>query len=155
MPILNYTTEIAVSKTMGEIQGALARRGIRSISTLYDDGTPAGLAFTMRTDYGYRDFELPVRTAGVLAAMKGDAKVPRAKCTTEQAARVAWRIAKDWLEAQSALIDAGLASLDEVMFPYMVASFDGGRAVTMFDVFRDKQIALTTGEADQEIGRAE
>lgn len=144
MPILNYTTSIDVSKTMGEIQGALARRGIRSISTLYDeDGTPAGLAFTMRTEYGYRDFELPVRTAGVLAAMRADPKVTRSACNPAQAARVAWRIAKDWLEAQSALIDAGLASLDEVMFPYMVTTYDEGRAITMFDTFREKQLAIT------------
>jgi hypothetical protein len=147
MPILNYTTDIAVSKTMGEIQGALARRGIRSISTLYDeDGTPAGLAFTMHTDYGFRDFELPVRTAGVLAAMQRDPKVPKAKQNPAQAARVAWRIAKGWLEAQSALIDAGLASLDEVMFPYMVTAYDAGRAVTMFDTFREKQLAIESGD---------
>lgn len=121
MPILNYTTEIAVAKTMGEIQAALARRGVVRISTVFDDdGTPAGLGFTMRTDYGPRDFELPVRTAGVLAAMRQDPKVPRPKCTPEQAARVAWRIAKDWLEAQAALIDAGLAQLDEVMLPWMI-----------------------------------
>ena len=121
MPILNYTTSIEVSKTMGEIQSALARRGVTRISTMFDDdGVPAGLAFTMKTDYGFRDFELPVRTDGVLAAMRADKQVARSKCTPEQAARVAWRIAKDWLEAQSALIDAQLATLDEVMMPYMV-----------------------------------
>jgi hypothetical protein len=128
MPILNYTTEIAVGKTMGEIQTALARRGVQRISTLFDDdGVPAGLGFTMTTDYGVRDFELPVRTDGVLAVMQRDPKVPKAKQTAEQAARVAWRIAKDWLEAQAALIDAGLASLDEVMLPYMLT--DTGQTV--------------------------
>lgn len=67
MPILNYTTTIAVEKTMGgEINAALARRGgVIRISTLYDEnGVAAGLGFTMRTDYGFRDFELPVRTEG-------------------------------------------------------------------------------------------
>lgn len=121
VPILNYTTTVDVSKTMGEIQAALARRGVTRISTLYDPaGVASGLAFTMRTDYGYREFELPVRTEGVLAAMTSDANVPKGKRTPEQAARVAWRIAKDWLEAQSALIDANLATLDEVMMPWMV-----------------------------------
>lgn len=67
VPILNYTTTIDVSKTMGEIQSALARRGVTRISTLYDEaGLAAGLAFTMKTDYGLRDFELPVRTDGDL-----------------------------------------------------------------------------------------
>lgn len=146
MPILNYTTSIDVSKTMGEIQSALARRGVTRISTLYDDaGVATGLAFTMRTDYGFRDFELPVRTDGVLSAMKADSKVARSACNPTQAARVAWRIAKDWLEAQSALIDAHLATLDEVMMPYMVAGYEGDRALTMYGMFRDKQLALPSG----------
>lgn len=142
MPILNYTTDIAVGKTMGEIQTALARRGVQRISTLFDDqGVPAGLGFTMKTDYGVRDFELPVRTDGVLAAMQRDPKVPKAKQNAEQAARVAWRIAKDWLEAQSALIDAGLAELDEVMMPYLIT--DTGR--TMYVETRQRLLAIESG----------
>jgi hypothetical protein len=142
MPILNCTTEIAVGKTMGEIQTALARRGVQRISTLFDDdGTPAGLGFTMKTDYGIREFELPVRTEGVLAAMRRDPKVPKTKQTAEQASRVAWRIAKDWLEAQAALIDAGLASLDEVMLPYMLT--DTGR--TLFVETRQRLLAIEGG----------
>lgn len=139
MPILNYTTTVEVEKTMGEINRALARRGVTRISTLYDDqGTAAGLAFTMKTDYGVRDFELPVRTEGVLAAMKADPAVKPAQKNPAQAARVAWRIAKDWLEAQAALIDAHLATLDEVMLPYMVDS--GGQ--TMYAVYRSTQKAI-------------
>lgn len=145
MPILNYTTEIAVGKTMGEIQTALARRGVQRISTLFDDdGTPAGLGFTMKTEYGVQEFELPVRTAGVLAAMKRDPKVPASKCTPEQAARVAWRIAKDWLEAQAALIDAELATLDEVMMPYMLVAPDRTAYVDM----RQRFIAIESGRTD-------
>ena len=137
MPILNYTTSIDVSKTMGEIQGALARRGVTRISTMFDDaGVAAGLGFTMKTDFGPRDFELPVRTSGVLAAMKADAKVSRTQCTPEQAAKVAWRIAKDWLEAQSALIDAQLATLDEVMLPYLI---DGNSGKTLYAAWRSTQ----------------
>lgn len=140
MPIKNFTTEITVEKTMGEIQGHLARRGVTRISTLFDeDGVASGIAFTMRTDYGDREFELPVRTAGVLAAMKSDTKVPRSKVTSAQAARVAWRIAKDWLEAQAALIDAELASLDEVMLPYMIDE----RGRTAYSVFRAGQKELS------------
>lgn len=142
MPILNYTTSIDVSKTMGEIQGSLARRGVTRISTLFDDnGVAAGLGFTMKTDYGFRDFELPVRTDGVLAAMKADPKVSRSAVNPQQAARVAWRIAKDWLEAQSALIDAQLATLDEVMLPYMVDA----NGQTVYAVYRSTQKAIEAG----------
>tara|TARA_R110002051_G_scaffold60546_9_gene110975 strand:+ start:81790 stop:82218 length:429 start_codon:yes stop_codon:yes gene_type:complete len=133
MPILNYTTTIDVAKTMLEVQKSLSRRGVTKISTLFDDeGIVAGIGFSLKTEYGVRDFELPVRTAGVLRALQADKSVPRSKTTPEQAARVAWRIAKDWLEAQSALIDAGLAELDEVMLPYMI----GNNGQTVYEVFR-------------------
>ena len=140
MPIMNYTTSIEVSKTMGEIQAALARRGVTRISTMFDEnGVAAGIGFTMKTDFGQRDFELPVRTDGVLAAMKADTKVSRSQCHPQQAARVAWRIAKDWLEAQSALIDAQLATLDEVMLPYLI---DGKSGQTLYMAWRSTQKAI-------------
>ncbi len=121
MGILNYTTTIAAEKTMGECIGYLSRRGVRSISTLYDeDGKPDGLAFVMQTEYGLRTFELPVRVAGTLKALERDSTVPRRYVNPEQAERVAWRIAADWLKAQGALIDAGLSRQDEVMLPFMV-----------------------------------
>jgi hypothetical protein len=41
--------------------------------------------------------------------MRGDRKVPRSKCTEDQAQRVAWRIVKDWVEAQMAIVEAQLA----------------------------------------------
>lgn len=139
MPIMNYTTTIAVEKTMGEINAALARRGVTRISTIYnDDGVAAGLGFTMKTDYGIRDFELPVRTEGVLAAMTADPSVKNSAKTPEQAARVAWRIAQDWLKAQSALIDAQLATLDEVMLPYMVDANNN----TFYQAYRSQQKAI-------------
>jgi hypothetical protein len=142
MPILNYTTSIAVEKSMGEVIGALTRRGVTRISTLFDaEGSPSGIAFTMKTDYGFREFELPVRVEGVLRAMKADTKVARSQCNPAQAARVAWRIAKDWLLAQSALIDAELASLDEVMLPYMVDN----KGRTAYSIMREGAMKELTG----------
>lgn len=134
MPILNYTTSVPVEKSMSEIIRVLTRRGVTRISTVFnDDGTPSGIAFTMNTDYGFREFELPVKVAGVLRAMKEDPKVARSQCNEQQASRVAWRISKDWLEAQVALIDAGLALLDEVLMPYMVAN----NGMTAYSLMRE------------------
>jgi hypothetical protein len=143
MAILNYTTEIKVETSMGEVIGALTRRGVTRIATVFDDnGVPAGIAFTMKTDYGLREFDLPVRTEGVLKVLTEQRKTnTRVKATPEQAARIAWRIAKDWLEAQSALIDAELASLDEVMLPYMVGK--GGK--TVYSVIREDGMKAIAG----------
>ena len=142
MAILNYSTTIAVEKSMGEVIGALTRRGVTRISSTFDDdGQPAGIAFTMKTDYGIREFDLPVKVDGVLRAMTADRTIARSKCTHEQAARVAWRIAKDWLAAQSALIDAELATLDEVMSPYMVA---GNNGETVYQMIRTQGLKELT-----------
>jgi hypothetical protein len=136
MPIANYTTDVAVEKTMGEVVGALQRRGVTRISTMYeDDGSPKGIAFTLKLPYGLFDFELPVRTEGVLRALKRDKVQPRYQ-TPEHAAKVAWRIAAEWLRAQSALIDAELVTMEEVMLPYMIAN---GRGQTTYDLFLANQ----------------
>lgn len=149
MAIANYTTSKSVEDTAAEIITALRRRGITRISTVYDDhGEPSGLEFTMRTDYGPRDFALPIRTAGVLEALKraeaaGEFAASRKKAgtftTPAHAARVAWAIARDWLRAQSALLDTELVTLDEVMFPWMVGGSDGR---TAFAMFRSQQKAI-------------
>lgn len=139
MPIANYTTTSSVDKTMGDVVGALTRRGVLRVSTVFDDdGEPSGLEFTLKTAYGPRDFALPVRTEGVLAALKREKVQPR-YATREHAARVAWAIARDWLRAQSALIDAGLVTLDEVMFPWMLGGRNGQ---TAFETYLGQQKAI-------------
>lgn len=40
--------------------------------------------------------------------------------TVEQAKRVSWRIVKDWVEAQLAIIESGQAEMGEVFMPYAV-----------------------------------
>lgn len=132
MPILNYTTSIPAARTAGEVQAMLGQHGASRIATDYRGGQVSGMSFEIDTEFGPRTFRLPVRADGVLTALKDDPRVPASKATEEQARRVAWRIAKDWLEAQIALIDAGLATLDEVMLPWML---DGSEA-TLFETYR-------------------
>ena len=56
--------------------------------------------------------------------------------------RVAWRILKDWVAAQLAIVETEMVSLDEVMLPYLRS--DDGR--TLYELFTERQLALTTGE---------
>lgn len=53
--------------------------------------------------------------------------------TMEQASRVAWRIIKDWLAAQLALIKAEMVTLEQVFLPY-AQNADGA---TLFDVLAE------------------
>lgn len=136
--ILNYTTTIAADKSAGEVLAILGRHGASSVSLLYTDGQPSGMAFTISTPYGPRDFQLPANSAGVRATLDRQMRagqIPRSAKLRDpqQANRVAWRILKDWVEAQLAIIEAGMATLDEVMLPYLITP--SGR--TLAAVYRD------------------
>lgn len=145
MPILNYTTTISSAKTAGEVQAMLGAHGANRVTSEYEGGRVAGVGFTLVTEFGPREFRMPIRADGVLAAMKADKKIPSSKSTPEQAERVAWRIGKDWLEAQIALVDAGMASVDEIMMPYMLT----GDGRTAFEGYAAHQRAIETGEGDE------
>lgn len=130
MPILNYTTQIAAEKTTTEIQRALAKAGAQAVLCEYDTGgVLIALSFRLITADGPISFRLPANIDKVLAAMKNDKKVSRAQCTKEQASRVAWRILKDWIEAQVAIVQADLAELPEVFLPYA----QGKNGKTLYD----------------------
>lgn len=145
MALLNYSTTISAAKTLGEIQGLLAQGGARQISVDYGaGGQPEAVAFTIRTAYGDLYYRLPANAEAVYATLQRQyqqGKVRRGLVDRAQAARVGWRIVKDWLEAQLAIIEAGLVTLDEVFLPYHVP--DGaadGR--TMYQLYREHQTAL-------------
>lgn len=145
MALLNYTTTIAVDKTLAEVQRLLAKQGARSILTEYDgSGNPQSVSFLIGTAFGDRGFRLPADTEAVwrvLTKQWNQGRVPRRFVTREQAARVAWRIIKDWLEAQLALIETEMVSLEQIMLPYM--TMDDGRS--LYQVMRERQFALPAG----------
>ena len=133
MPIAGASTTIAASKTAAEVTAMLAKNGAKQVMTTYDDnGEATGIAFIITTEHGERAFTLPVRPEGVRKALIRDRVIP-SRQTVEHAQRVAWRIARDWLRAQLAIIDAGLVTLDEIMLPYAMI---GG--TTMYEAVRER-----------------
>jgi len=144
MPLLNYTTEVPVSRTIGQVTGLLVEAGARAVATHYDDvGRPIGLVFQVETASGRRSFTLPCDAERVLAVLARDPKVERRYKTPEQAERVAWRIVKDWIEAQLAIIRTEMVTLDQVMLPYMLLDTEGR---TVYELYRDEALALPPGE---------
>lgn len=127
--LLNYTTSIAAARTINEMQAMLGRAGARRVMIEYADAKPAALAFSLPTAHGERLYTLPCDVAavervllaqeasGLLRGMKG-------RVTPEQAERVAWRVLKDWLEAQLALVRTQMATVDQVMLPYLHVDAD-------------------------------
>lgn len=143
MPLLNYTTSVAVSRSIGQIQGLLVEAGARKIGTEYDDvGNVSAIAFSVETVQGPRGFTLPIHAECVLSVLKRQ-KVPARYQTPEHAERVAWRIVKDWLEAQLAIIHTEMVTLEQVMLPYMHTA-DG---TTIYELYLKQQLALPAGSS--------
>lgn len=138
MPLLNYRTEIPVRRTVGQVHDILANGKARAIATEYDnDGQPSALAFEINTPFGFRKFVLPVNAKAVHQVLNRQ-RVDRRYQTLEHAHRVAWRILKDWVEAQLAIVSTEMVTLDQVMLPYLCT--DNG--ATIYERYRDQQLAL-------------
>lgn len=121
MAILNYTTTIDLEKSISEIQKCLTKTGlVDKIVTDYSNGIPSSLTFCINLKGNVIGFSLPANFKGVLNAMEKNKAVPRNKCNEKQAQRVAWRILKDWVEAQMAIVEAEIAELSEVFLPYAI-----------------------------------
>ena len=119
MAILNYTTAVSAEKTASEIQKKLAQAKAQAVLCEYDDeGVMCAMSFRIGTPHGMVFFRMPARTDGVYRALSRNPKVPRRLKTREQAANVAWRILKDWIEAQLAIVEAEMAEIAEVFLPY-------------------------------------
>ena len=125
-------------KTLGEIQMQLVKHGAKKIMQDYDDdGNIVALSFLVDTPNGPRGIRLPANVDAVHAVLTRQ----RVKCDREQAERVAWRIVKDWVEAQMAILESEMVQMDEIFLPYMVN--DSGQ--TLFQAYRNNQLMLEGG----------
>ena len=135
MPILNYTTKVDLYTTLGAIQGQLVKHGAKKIMQDYDDqGRIVSLSFLINTPAGMRNIRLPANVDAVHKVLIRQ----KVKSDREQAERVAWRIIKDWVEAQMAILESEMVQMDEIFLPYMV----NDKGQTLFDAYRDNQLRL-------------
>lgn len=139
MPLLNYTTKVDVYSTLGSIQAQLVKHGAKKIMQDYDDnGHITSLSFMVDTPVGPRGVRLPANVDAVHAVLARQ----KVKCDREQAERVAWRIVKDWIEAQMAILESEMVQIDEIFLPYMLNS----SGTTVFEAYRNNQLMLGDGE---------
>ena len=135
MPLLNYTTKVNVYATLGEIQGILVKHGAKKIMQDYDDdGRITALTFSIETPAGMRGIRLPANVNAVHKVLTRQ----KVKCDREQAERVAWRIVKDWIEAQMAILESEMVQMDEIFLPYMV----NNAGQTFFQAYQANQLRL-------------
>lgn len=122
MAILNYTTQIDPDKTAAEIAKCLSMHGAQAVLTEYDPKESYVTALSFQITIGDRKmgFRLPCDWKPVLEILERDPKVPHRLVSQSHAVRVAWRIVKDWVEAQMALVETKMVRIDGVFLPYAV-----------------------------------
>lgn len=135
MPLLNYTTEVPATKSIAEITRILQEGGASHI--MLENGPDreiVAVSFMMETTFGPLPFTIPANVGAVIATINAQIreedklvqsrrnhrrKIPRNLFGDKaQAERIAWRIAKDWLEAQLAISAIGSAKLEQIMLPF-------------------------------------
>lgn len=141
MALLNYSTTVDAYKTVAEIEQMLVRHGAKSIMKSYEGEDVTSLSFLIDTGNGNIPVKLPVRLDDVLQVLTEQKKAhPKAniKATREQANRVAWRILKDWIEVQMALLDMKMVKFEEIFLSY-IETADGK---TIYEKLEEKQFLL-------------
>lgn len=141
MAILNYSTTVDSFKTVSEIEYILMKHKAKSIMKNYDGESITGLSFLIDTGMQQIPVRLPVRVEECLEVLRREKKNnsrSNIKATRDQAERVAWRILKDWVEAQMALLDIQMVRFEEIFLPYIETQ----NGQTVFERLEEKQFLL-------------
>ena len=141
MAILNYTTTIDSFKTVSEIEYILMKHNAKSIMKNYEGETITGLSFLIDTGIQQIPVRLPVKVDECLKVLKKEKREnpqKKIKDTREQAERVAWRILKDWVEAQMALLDIQMVRFEEIFLPYIQTN----NGQTVYEKLAERQFLL-------------
>ena len=145
MPLLNYTTKIEAAKTVAEIQKILAKHGAKSILIDYnEEGLIEALAFKTMTPHGEVGIRLPIDPDAVFKVLTRQndlGKVPKSFVNRPQAIRIAWRIVKDWVEAQMAILETEMVRMEQIFLPYIITQDNR----TLYEAMVKSQFQLTKG----------
>ena len=148
MPLLDYTTSVPVSKTVAQIQAKLVEHGARAVMMEYDDrGRIIALAFKVRTPNGELPIRLPINAAATLKVLQrqyASREIPGRYANEEHAYRVAWRIIKDWVEAQMSLLETEMVKMEEIFLPYIITR----NGQTVYQVMAERHFMLGPGKED-------
>jgi hypothetical protein len=123
MAILNYTTTIEPEQTISEIQKMLSRHGVTAMMTEYDGPQVSAVSFQLNIEGKPMGFRLPCNWRAVRLIFKeqGITSVKhKDKNLDNRAVRTAWRIIKDWVQAQLALVEVNMVTVPQVFLPYAI-----------------------------------
>lgn len=139
MALLKTYTTIKASRTVAEIQAMLAKAGASGVGLEYSEGQPAALRFVIDAGMGRQSYSLPVNSGAVAMVLKQQGEKPRGTMT---AVDIAWRIVKAWVEAQLAILETEMVTLDQIFLPYMLTDSQG---TTVYQALKERSLELGAG----------
>lgn len=120
MALKNYTTKVPAVRSMAEIQEMLQKAGAIGVLLEYDQGTGriAGLSFQIILGNQKMGFRLPIqwREAQKVLDNEGNKRAD----DDDYCYRVAWRILRDWVDVQMALIAIKQVQLEQIFLPFAI-----------------------------------
>ncbi len=146
MSLKNYTTSVSTEKTVSEIEKILSMHGATAIMKQYDGvGNITELNFMITTEFGRMPFKLPMDAQKVLQILKNEKRAGKAlglsKADSQdinRARMVGWRIIKDWIDSQLALVEVNLVKVEQVFLPY---AYDPIKNITLYESIRERKFA--------------
>lgn len=120
MPVKNYTTTTPAKKSIQEIFDSLAAHGATKVMMEIEEGTGRvyALRFVINFDREDIPFLLPVEWRAFQELLKSQ-KVSKWK-DEDYCYRVAWRVIRDWVMVQMALLETKMVVLPQIFLPYVV-----------------------------------
>lgn len=140
MTLYMETTQIAAESTVGEIQGVLSRYGATAILIENDPQTREVKAVSFKVPVNGQEvpFRLPCRWEAIEKMMLRRIRIRRnGKDYAAQAKRVAWRQILRWIQAQMALVETSMVTMEEVFLPYAQLG-----SKTLFETIKERGFAL-------------
>lgn len=147
MGLLNYSTRIPAAQTAGEVQGILGKHGAKAVMIEYgDDGGAEAMSFQIKRGDDSLGFRLPIEPDKVLKVLQdqydgGKLRSHQGRPDREQSVKVAWRILKDWIEAQMAYLETQMVTMEQLFLPYMLTRDNK----TLYQAMLDRGFYLPEG----------
>lgn len=144
-PILNYHTKISAEQTIAEIQRMLAQNGANAVMTEYGpESTVSAVSFRLEHQGVQVSFRLPANIDPIYVLVQRHGDRPKHR-TREHATKVAWRIIRQWIEAQLAIVQCEQVEMVEAFLPF---AQDPETGDTVYQRLAKDNFALLTGPTE-------
>jgi Tfp pilus assembly pilus retraction ATPase PilT len=123
----------------------LVSHGARKLMYDFDEeGRVQAMCFTIMTPAGERAVRLPANVPAIYEVLKEQKRSGKIKTNSDyaQAERVAWRILKDWVEAQMAILESRMVYFEEIFLPYIINK----QGQTFFQLYKQNLLAEKNDE---------